>query len=146
MSLAIFVLLKILYCFIGAFEAIYYHFKREYFTLCKNSNNNEYKRWHRTWLYNNDKRILVLIRCVIWYISFGYLGLSLTVSTMFIFPIIHDGFYYITRNELNELIYRKRFRADGPEDTSCLRFDWKNRVIFAGLGVVCLILSFFIKW
>lgn len=53
------------------------------------------------------------------------------------FPFIHDGFYYDTRNKLNPNIYTKGF-WDAPSKTSTARFDFSlgTRLFFYILGLL----------
>lgn len=51
----------------------------------------------------------------------------------YVFPFIHDGFYYCKRNDLNPLIYVKRWKDDSSTSTAKFEIKYKARLwMFVG--------------
>jgi hypothetical protein len=63
-------------------------------------------------------KVLTIHRVVVFMCIFrGFDALVLLIPAVITFPFIHDGIYYMTRNILNPVVYRKSF-FDQSRDTS----------------------------
>ena len=73
-----------------------------------------------------------------------YFGLLISLGA--IFPLLHDGMYYLTRNNIDRNIYKKRF-WDYADSDAIMDFNVTQRVILfiAGLflysGIVLFIIN-----
>lgn len=64
---------------------------------------------------------------------------------VFAFPLLHDGFYYMTRHDLNPEIYRGGFRAENKNDGGTswsLKFN--TRAIWFVVSGVLLTIALFL--
>ncbi len=89
--------------------------------------------------------VLTAIRVPIWvlYYMATYNELS-TLGLILIFPFIHDGLYYYTRNKLNPFVYTEGF-LDNPNPKSSnaiMDFTLLQRSLFGLAGLLLIILGF----
>lgn len=90
---------------------------------------------------------LVAMRIPFWVLFYLVTkNIFLLTFMVMIFPLIHDGVYYWTRNKLNPDIYPFGFwdEPDAEKSDAVLDFTLKQRIWFAILGSVTLIISFII--
>ncbi len=66
-------------------------------------------------------------------------SLILPITLAFVFPFIHDGFYYMKRNDLDARIYPQRFKADSSTSTAYFELTYMERVGFFLTGVLLFI-------
>jgi hypothetical protein len=88
---------------------------------------------HIGWTF---QRFIVL--CIIALTSFNWWLLALPL----VFPFLHDGEYYTTRNYFNRLIYTKKYFAHSTTSTAITTkiFTPVVRTILFGLGILTIIL------
>jgi len=92
------------------------------------------------WIYFLQRGIvLVIIGWFMW-------SILLPLSLAFMFPLLHDGFYYMKRNDLNKNLYPKRFRESSTTSEALMEFSYKERVVLAIASVITLIIMYLIKW
>lgn len=116
--------------FEGKREAYYYH--------ALNLSSANHINLH--WMYAIQRAIVMVV------IGITSMSVLLPVSLAFIFPFIHDGFYYMKRNDLMNWIYKKRFKAESDTSTAVLEFSWEIRCFLFVFGLAILITSFFVLW
>jgi hypothetical protein len=95
----------------------------------------------------NQHFYLVAMRIPFWVLFYLVTtNVFLLTFMVMIFPFIHDGVYYWTRNKLNPDIYPKGFwdEPDPIKSDAVLDFTLKQRIWLAILGSVILIISFII--
>lgn len=69
-------------------------------------------------------------------------SILLPLSLAFIFPFIHDGFYYMTYNDLDNKTYKKRFIDSSTTSTAILEFSFMERLVVFIAGLFILILYY----
>lgn len=119
-------LIILFYCFSTICEGGYFHIRMESGIKLK-----------------YEHTILTLMRSCVW--GLFYLICKdwvLTVSMIFIFPFIHDGIYYVTRNKLNPAIYKKGFWDDSTSSTALLELKLPYRTTLFVVGFIITIISF----
>jgi hypothetical protein len=90
---------------------------------------------------------LVAMRIPFWVLFYLVTtNVFLLTFMVMIFPLIHDGVYYWTRNKLNPDIYPFGFwdEPDAKKSDAVFDFTLKQRIWLAILGSVALITSFII--
>lgn len=118
----------------GETEAYLYHYwtRSNIFTA---------KDLHPLWFF---KRICVAVglNLPLLFIHPTLLGMMCFLLSLFsyglVFSLIHNGFYYITRNDLDFQLYRERFKADSISSTAKMEFDYKTRLTFFMIGSILL--------
>lgn len=92
----------------------------------------------------NQHFYLVAMRIPFW-VMFFLITKSwfLLFFTVMVFPFIHDGVYYWTRNKFNPEIYPKKFwdEPDSKKSDAILDFTLKQRIWLAIIGFVTWIVS-----
>jgi hypothetical protein len=88
------------------------------------------------WMYFLQRFILLLV------ISAVSLDLVLDAGLVLIFPFIHDGMYYIERNNLDCRWYPNRFRESSKTSRAFFEFDYFSRTIMFIGGIVFIIASY----
>lgn len=111
---------------IGAIEGVFFH-------LAKPEKIDAFNAY-----YGDIHGYLNIVRAVV---MFGIVAPPLYLTAVLVFPLLHDGAYYIIRNELNPKIYKKRFRTVGALGTTAkVSFTYRQRLIFAGIGTAVAII------
>lgn len=82
------------------------------------------------WLYFLQRGIVLLI------IGVTLQTILLPIGLAFIFPLIHDGCYYIQRNDLDPRIYPKRFKDDSTRSNAYFELGFVERIIFTITGIL----------
>ncbi len=118
----------------GIREAYYYHLKIK---------TNELKEYNEHPLFTYQRTIvvfLILAPMILMYQLFDVFVYAIALAS--VFPFIHDGFYYRTRNKLDSRIYPKGIFDQSLHSTafSTKYFTPKVRISFAIFGVITLIL------
>lgn len=90
-------------------------------------------RYNVHWLYTQQRLlVLVLIFCLL---EFSFTGVVTMFSFIYMFPLVHDGAYYCKRNDLNSLLYIKRWKADSSTSTAKCEIKYRGRVIMFVCGM-----------
>lgn len=95
----------------------------------------------------NQHFYLVAMRIPFWVLFYLVTtNVFLLTFMVMIFPFIHDGVYYWTRNKLNPDIYPFGFwdEPDAEKSDAVFDFTLKQRIWLTILGSVVLIISFII--
>ena len=71
---------------------------------------------------------------------------NIWIACCFMFPFIHDGAYYMTRNKLNKDVYLKGF-WDNPSSTSTaiLDFELWKRIFLFSFSILLIVVSYVCK-
>ncbi len=88
--------------------------------------------------------VLTIIRIPVW-VLFLLLteNIILTAGLILIFPFIHDGLYYYTRNKLNPFVYTEGFWDDpNPKSSNAIMdFTLLQRTLLAVAGIICIVIG-----
>jgi hypothetical protein len=68
------------------------------------------------------------------YLLFGYLGIISFLTISLTFPFFHDGSYYLRRNQLNDNIFKLKWKDSSDTTTAKLSLNYKNRNILFIIG------------
>lgn len=79
---------------------------------------------------------LVAMRLPVWGMTVLIGGWVVAIGTMLVFPLIHDGVYYMARHNMNNYLYQDGFADTSEEDTAILSFNFTQRVLLAVAGVI----------
>ena len=88
-------------------------------------------------LYTQQRVIVIALIFVVLGVSFT--SVVACVSFTHIFPLIHDGAYYCKRNDLNTMIYNKRWKADSSTSTAKFEIKYRGRLIMFICGMSLII-------
>lgn len=88
---------------------------------------------------------LTVIRSCLLIPVFWYEGLMSAFLCMMLFPFIHDGKYYATRNDINSNVYKKRWFDSSLTTGAIISFNSFERISFAVIGVVTFVIYHIIK-
>lgn len=91
----------------------------------------QYQNIH--WIFFVQRALILLVICMC------TLSVLLPIGLGLMFPFIHDGYYYITRNHLDPRIYPKKFISSSTTSTAFLEIDFTSRVIFFIGGIVFIL-------
>lgn len=83
--------------------------------------------------------MLTVFRSIVMIPVLYYEGLFNCIALMLMFPLIHDGMYYQTRNKLNKNVYTMGWMDHSTQSGALISFDFPVRLIFAVLGIILLI-------
>jgi hypothetical protein len=70
------------------------------------------------------------------------LFLYLLLPMAFTFPYLHDGVYYVARNEMDNSVYTDRWRSESKTTDAKFSFSWNNRKVFFTIGVILWLSTF----
>lgn len=102
------------------------------------------------WVYTKINRhtLLTLMRGIVFVGIFGFSWQLLLYlpSHILMFPFIHDGIYYQTRNNLNHSVYPLRFRDRSTTTDARFSFGYETRKRMFLIGIVLWITSLYIGW
>jgi hypothetical protein len=76
-------------------------------------------------------------------ISKWYFAPIAALSWMMVFPLVHDGFYYMTRNDLDGSVYPDRFRTNRNTSTAKISFESFFRRIYLAMAA-CVVYGIFV--
>ena len=113
----------IIFSAFGWSEAWYYHIRN--------------KTWRTIDYPNNfkEKTILNIIRtCFLVVYAFAF-GLDEMVAMIFLFPLIHDGVYYVARHYFDKRQYPKGFWDFGNSAPEGIDLNARDRIILAVAGL-----------
>lgn len=81
--------------------------------------------------------LLMVIRLTVLLLFYQATGAWLLCIAAFgLFPLIHDGIYYETRNYFSPGLFPKGWKDHSKEDTSLMSIDFLDRLCYACLGVI----------
>jgi hypothetical protein len=64
------------------------------------------------------------------------------IAAMLTFPFIHDGFYYVMRNNLDRRLYPARFKAQSTTTDAKFSFEYTTRtILFIGGILIFIVLA-----
>lgn len=89
--------------------------------------------------------MLTFIRMCVALPIFWYEGFWNVVFCVFIFPFIHDGAYYVTRNNINPSIYKKRWFDSSLTTGAIISFNAFERTAFALIGLSTFVIYNILK-
>lgn len=81
---------------------------------------------------------LTVFRAVVMAPIAWYEGLVTCIGLAFLFPFIHDGFYYQTRNKINNNTYPLGWMDESNSTGAVFSFGFLTRVIFASIGIIII--------
>jgi hypothetical protein len=89
--------------------------------------------------------VLTAIRIPVWVLFYlATNSMLLTCSLVLIFPFIHDGLYYLTRNKLNPFVYPEGFWDNPNPKTSNAVMDFnliqRSLLCLSGLLIITILL------
>lgn len=126
MQMFIVFVLWMFYClYEGIREAYYYHA-----TSLTGINKS-----HNLHLLYTIQRTIVLILC---FFATGAKFSSMVelFALAYMFPYMHDGSYYSKRNDLNVLIYPRRWKDDSTTSTAKFEIKYKGRMLMFICGLI----------
>ena len=82
--------------------------------------------------------MLTIFRAVVMVPIFWYEGLCFCIGLAFLFPLVHDGFYYETRNRINQNVYTLGWMDHSKNTGALISFDFPIRVILACIGIIII--------
>lgn len=68
----------------------------------------------------------------------------MVVPSVVVFPIFHDGAYYVVRNKLNPTIYKLKWKAQSTSTTAIFSFKYDARlywVLVGGMATVWILIA-----
>lgn len=128
MMLIAFIATLLFYVTVSVAEGYYFHVKSKVRLV-----GNKYQHW-----------LLTAIRLPIWILLHLITGsLFITIGTMMMFPFIHDGIYYYTRNKLNPFSYPDKFWAnpDAKKSNAVMDFTLTQRSLLAVAGAISIVIG-----
>lgn len=121
------IILWILYSIIEGKREVYY-----YQLLATTS----FKRPNIHYLYFLQRGVVLIL------IGLVNHSILLPLSLAFIFPFIHDGFYYMKYNDYYKGVYEKRFMSSSTTSTAVLEFNFVERILMLIAGIFILFLYY----
>ena len=108
-------------------EGFYFHAKAKSKTSYE-----KYQHW-----------VLTAIRIPVWILFWMYTNWILTLGMILIFPFLHDGIYYYTRNKLNPFVYTEGFWDDpNPKSSNAVMdFTLLQRTLLAAVGIIVILIG-----
>jgi hypothetical protein len=89
--------------------------------------------------------MLTLVRTCVLVPIVWYEGIWSFVFCVFMFPFIHDGAYYTTRNNINPNVYKKRWFDSSLTTGAIISFNAFERTAFAIIGLSTFIIYNILK-
>ncbi len=88
------------------------------------------------WLFFVQRGIVLII------IGVCLETILLPIALICMFPFIHDGVYYMQRNDLDVRIYLKRFTDSSKNSTAYFEFTFLDRLFFLFGSIISLVAYF----
>ena len=124
--------------FLWLVSAVFFGIIEGYLYNYRDSKDIKYKfDLHKTFTF---QRAIVLIGIALPFILYSewyYLPIIL-LSMIFLFPLIHDGSYYMTRHSIDKKLYKDGFLAESKSSTAKIELGLFQRIILAILECGCL--------
>lgn len=134
-------ILWLLFAFVdGRRDAYYYHLLMTY-------NNKPLNDLHPLFTFQRSIFATVLCICFFLFTDHYILGWHLLkvvffgISLILSFSLLHNGSYYMKRNDLNTNVYRMRFTDSSTTSTSEIELGYKERRNLFLIGIVFLLAS-----
>ena len=132
--MTVFLLIFTVWSFLeGRREAQYFHYKW--------SNPNPTKVRDEHLEFTIQRSLFVLTSTLTTCLLFGWFGLTNLFISLLTFSYIHNGSYYLRRNQLNKDIYKLGWFDDSETTTAKLSLNYKQRLVLFILGVLLTVLT-----
>lgn len=125
------IIIKIIISIVWIIYAMYEGKREAYYYQAINVFN--LKRPNIHWIYALQRGLFLIV------VGIGLSSVIVPISLAFIFPFFHDGFYYMKYNDLLPTVYQKRFKDQSTTSTAIMEFNWLERCVSFGIGVLLLI-------
>lgn len=87
-------------------------------------------------------QLFVMRRAIVLILLSAATGILPAIAFGLVFPYIHDGRYYFTRNQLNHQKYPDGWKSEpSRSSTAVMDFSYRVRVLFAFFGVLLTVFS-----
>lgn len=107
------------YIFVAIFEAHYFDLQRR-----------------SKLVYKDVHVILTFVRLPVWLMLGIYSGWWYAFAAVLMFPMVHDGVYYVVRHSLHKSLFKNGFFDYSHEDTAFLTFKFNLRAIMFTCGTI----------
>lgn len=122
----LYAILALLYASVdGTRDAFYYHLSGFLYKKMPNIH----------WLYVIQRGLFAII-------LFFLTNFFVLIFFILSFSLFHNGFYYYTRNKLNDKVYPKRFIDTSTTSKAIIEFSFKERLLLFIFGIIFLILNY----
>lgn len=126
--------------------ATYCEGKRDGFFYNYRMNSTNIDKYNLHGLFTLERFLIFSLICWVNSLSYSLLNTGIFgLSLVFIFSFIHNGEYYVTRNNLDKNIYPKRWWDRSTTSESFLEFNVVSRTFLFIVGLIGLITSFTLK-
>ncbi len=82
--------------------------------------------------------MLTVFRTVVMVPVFWYEGICYCIGLACLFPFIHDGVYYETRNRINPMVYPSGWMDHSTRTGALISFDFPVRLLLAAAGIIII--------
>lgn len=96
---------------------------------------------HGIRLLNSEHLILTLLRAPFYGSIYLVTSEAFIIGMMCLFPLLHDGFYYLTRKYIDGT-YSKGFMAHSTTSTAIFTLKFGTRVAIAVAGVMVIVINY----
>lgn len=86
--------------------------------------------------------MFVLQRSLFAILIFLFTNIFILLFFILAFSFFHNGWYFYTRNKLNDKIYPNKFIDSSTTSSAIFEFNFEERVLFFIFGIIFLILNF----
>lgn len=94
-------------------------------------------------VFTLQRSIVIIFLSVFSFIISGHASVLFINSIVFSFPFFHDNFYYVTRNNLDPNIYKKRWMDESTTSTAIIEIGFLTRTIFVLLSLLMFVMFLF---
>lgn len=126
-----FLILLLFYALVAQHEADYFYYRRKIGVGYRL--NREFR--FGPIVVDYEHALLTGIRGCVWYMFYALTSWHLLVCGILLFPLVHDGLYFMRRNRI-EGIYTAGFFDYSKDDRSLLSFKFPIRLVLAAIGVL----------
>jgi hypothetical protein len=109
----------------GIVEAAMFH-------QCRTRNDKPATGWEDEHIWLTIARLFVFLEIF----GFNTFFVFNIIASMLVFPFIHDGFYYVMRNNLDKRLYPARFKAQSVTTDAKFSFEYPTRSVMFILGLI----------
>lgn len=132
--MTVFLLIFTLWSFLeGRREAQYFHYK------WLNPNPTQVRDEHLE--FTLQRGLYVVLSTLTSCLLFGWVGVVNFFISLLTFSYIHNGSYYLRRNQLDENVYKLGWFDSSTTTTAKISFTHKQRLVFFILGVLLTLLT-----